>query len=271
MRKENLIKDLKSNCENYKSSDLKIKEENENLTEKNKIHRIEIQRKDILIKDLKDKITSLNNELEKKVKSKDNNNMPQVTLQRLKFENDRKDSVIKTLKSKNEALSIELEQVQNINQKISKNNTSELEREQKLHSLTKDRLDNSALTIEKMSSCIRRIFKDLLNTYESEQKKGNLKNITNSMREGMNILGVGENDMDDFLNEGDDGKIEIMQRINEILESQGKNFETENAINLYNLLKEKIEQCKLEQNKNSQNSVNFQQRNQNPVFNNSNL
>ena len=271
LRKENLIKDLKSNCDNYKSTDLKIKEENENLTEKNKIHRIEIQRKDILIKDLKDKIASLNSELEKKVKSKENSNMPQVTLQRLKFENDRKDSVIKTLKSKNEALSIELEQVQNINQKISKNNTSELEREQKLHSLTKDKLDNSALTIEKMSSCIRRIFKDLLNTYESEQKKGNLGNITNSMREGMNILGVGENDMDDFLNEGDDGKIEIIQRINEIFESQGKNFETENAINLYNLLKEKIEQCKLEQNKNSQNSVNFQQRNQNPVFNKSNL
>ena len=55
---------------------------------------------------------------------------------------------------------------------MSKNNSSELEREQKFHSLTKDKLDYTMLTVEKMSSCIRRILKDLLNTYESEKRKG---------------------------------------------------------------------------------------------------
>ena len=266
-RKETLLREFKTNCDNYKTNESKIKEENENLITKNKINRIEIQRKDTIIRELKEKLSNLNTALDKKTKTKENTNMPQVTLQRLKNENEKKDSLIKALKAKNEALLIELDQVQNINQKMSKNNTTELEREQKLHLLTRDKLDNSTIIVEKMSSCIRRILKDLLNTYEREQRKGNVGNITNSMKEGMNILGVGMNDMDDFLYSGDDAKIEIMQRINEIFESDGKNFETENAINLYNLLKEKIEQCKF----NNQNNLNFPPRRQIPVFNNSNL
>ena len=257
-RKEVMIKELKSNCENYKTTQKKIFDENENLVEKNKVQKIDIQRKDLIIKDLKEKVNSLNANIEKTSKIQQDSftsSQSNTRYQKLKSENERKDNIIKTLKAKNEALSIELNQIQSINLKMSKNNSSELEREQKFHSLTKDKLDYTMLTVEKMSSCIRRILKDLLNTYESEKRKANILNITNTMKEGMNILGVTENDVDDFLNPNNENyKVEITERVNELLESEGKNFDCENIMNIYNLLKDKINQL---QNNNNDNNTSF--------------
>lgn len=245
-RKEAMIKELKGSLDNIKGSQKKINDENENLIEKNKIQKVEIQRKDLIIKDLKDKVSTLNTNYEKYMKTQEttqSNITHNSSYQRLKNENDRKDNLIKTLKAKNEALSIELSQTQNINMKINKNTANELEREQKFHSLTKDKLDNTILTVEKMSSCIRRIIKDLLNQYEKEKRASNLSNITNTMKEGMNILGVNENDVDDFLNpQNDNYRVEITERVNELLESEGKNFDCENVMNIYNLLRDKINQ-----------------------------
>ena len=245
-RKEAMIKELKGSLDSIKGNQKKLNDENENLIEKNKIQKVEIQRKDLIIKDLKDKVSTLNTNYEKYMKTQEttqSNITHNSSYQRLKNENDRKDNLIKTLKAKNEALSIELSQTQNINMKINKNTANELEREQMFHSLTKDKLDNTILTVEKMSSCIRRIIKDLLNQYEKAKRASNLSNITNTMKEGMNILGVNENDVDDFLNpQNDNYRVEITERVNELLESEGKNFDCENVMNIYNLLRDKINQ-----------------------------
>ena len=99
-RKEVMIKELKSNCENYKTTRKKILDENENLVEKNKVQKIDIQRKDLIIKDLKEKVKSLNANIEKASKIQQDSftsSQSNTHYQKLKSENDE----LKKLQDKN--------------------------------------------------------------------------------------------------------------------------------------------------------------------------
>ena len=55
--------------------------------------------------------------------------------------------------------------------KQNKNNTNELIKEQQSHSKTKSQLDDYQITLEKMISCLRKIFRDLFIKYENIQNK----------------------------------------------------------------------------------------------------
>ena len=202
--------------------------------------KIEVGRKEDIIRDLKNKILLLNQDIEKYNKIAEtqasSNSQNTMNYQKLKNENERKEQMIKTLKAKIESLNIELNQTQNVNFKLSKSSNNDLDQEKKLHLITKNKLDNIIINNEKIKSTLRRILKDLLNTYE--MKKTRL-NITNSMKPGLDILGVNENEADDFLAEKDDEtQSEIIEKINRLLEN--KDFDTEGIINLYKNLKEKI-------------------------------
>ena len=76
-----------------------------------------------------------------------------------------------------------------------------------------------------MQSTLRRILKDLLN-------KNKKNNISNSLKAGMNILGVDENDVGEFV-EGNNEYSILNSKINSLL-SDKNNFNGESVIELYN-------------------------------------
>jgi hypothetical protein len=233
-RKENIIKELKNNLEIFKNKEKKKDEDKENYSEKIKKLTNDINLKDTIIKDLKEKYEKVlqnNNILEMSNKNNKNINMNNTEQKKLKDDIQKKDQLIKTLKHKNFSLSMELKEIQTQQIKQSKNNTSELIKEQQLHSKTKNQLDEYQIILEKMASCLRKIFKDLFIKYEKEQNKKNSINIPKSMHEGMNILGVDEYEVGLMFNPENDNDL-ILRQIDESL-NDINNFDGDNTIQLY--------------------------------------
>ena len=163
-RKENIIKELKNNLEMYKNKEKKKDEEKGNIFDK-------IKKLTNDIKDLKEKYEKVQNNniiIEIQNKTINNNNTEQ---KKLKDDLIKKDQLIKTFKNKNFSLSMELKEAQTKQIKQNKNNTNELIKEQQSHSKTKSQLDDYQITLEKMISCLRKIFKDLFIKYENVQNK----------------------------------------------------------------------------------------------------
>ena len=160
--------ELKSNLEMYKNKEKKKEENKENTIDKIKKLTNDINLKDAIIKDLKDKYEKLqqnnNNIIENTLNNKKNANLNEQ--KKLKDDIQKKDQLIKSLKHKNFSLSMELKEIQTQQMKQSKNNTNELIKQQQLHSKTKSQLDDYQITLEKMASCLRKIFKDLFMKYE---------------------------------------------------------------------------------------------------------
>ena len=232
-RKESIIKELKNNLEIYKNKDKKKGDDKENFSEKIKKLTNDINLKDTIIKDLKEKYekvlqTNNNNILEISNKNLNMNNMEQ---KKLRENLQKKDQLIKTLKHKNFSLSMEIKEFQTQQIKLKKNNTNELIKEQQLHSKTKNQLDDYQIILEKMSSCLRKIFKDLFIKYEKEQNKKNSINIPKSMKEGMSILGVDEYEVGLMFNPENDNNL-LLNQIDENL-SDINNFDSDNIVKLY--------------------------------------
>ena len=230
-RKENIIKELKNNLEIYKNKEKKKDEEKGNISDKIKKLTNDINLKDSIIKDLKEKyekVQNNNNIIEIQTKAINNNNTEQ---KKLKEDIAKKDQLIKTLRHKNFSLSMELKEAQTKQIKINKNNTDELIKEQQSHSKTKNQLDDYQIALEKMISCLRKIFKDLFIKYENVQKNKNSMQIPKSMQEGMSILGVDEYEVGLMFNPENDSNLilkEIDDNLNDI-----NNFDSENIVQLY--------------------------------------
>ena len=157
--------------------------------------------------------------------------MNNIEQKKLRENLQKKDQLIKTLKNKNFSLSMEIKEFQTQQIKLKKNNTNELIKEQQLHSKTKNQLDDYQITLEKMSSCLRKIFKDLFIKYEKEQNKKNSINIPKSMKEGMSILGVDEYEVGLMFNPENDNNL-LLNEIDENL-SDINNFDSDNIVKLY--------------------------------------
>ena len=233
-RKENIIKELKNNLDIYKNKEKKKEEGKDNYSEKIKKLTNDINLKDTIIKDLKEKYEKLlqnNNILENQNKKNKNNNNINNDQKKLKDDIQKKDQLIKTLKHKNFSLSMELKEIQTQQIKQNKNNTNELIKQQQLHYKTKNQLDDYQITLEKMTSCLRKIFKDLFMKYEKEQNKKNAINIPKSMQEGMDILGVDEYEVGLMFNPENDNNL-LLRQIDESL-NDINNFNGDNTIQLY--------------------------------------
>jgi len=227
-RKDTAIKEFKTNLENLRNSEKKLSEENSSLLEKNKIFKIDINRKDEIIKDYKDKLNLLNlsnknqslSNLDRSAigdnntNSNSNFNNDDVTIiknQNKKLKNDleRKDDIIRTLKAKLENANNEIEQMKTLSIKNSKNNFSELEKEQKRNENLRGKMDTLLMKNENLISIIRRVFKDLIFTYEKNMIKNKMNLIDkNSLnyKDGMDILNISADELEDYLNPSDDNK-----------------------------------------------------------------
>ena len=82
-----------------------------------------------------------------------------------------------------------------------------------------------------MTSCLRKIFKDLFMKYEKEQNKKNAINIPKSMQEGMDILGVDEYEVGLMFNPENDSNL-LLRQIDESL-NDINNFDGDNTIQIY--------------------------------------
>jgi hypothetical protein len=233
-RKDNVIKELKANVESLKEGEKRNGDEMIQLQEKLKISKIDISRKEGIIKELKDKITGLQNQMEasKDSKIEDLNN----TIKKLKIDLDRKETIIKSLKAKLETGTLELEQLKELNTKLSKNNLNEIDKEVKQHDGTKRRLGELSLTNENLLTIIRRVFKDLIATFEKLKSKTNIYADTNTFKEGMDILGVSHDELHEYLSPNE--KVNMFDKLNTLLDQEI--IESDPFIEIYYTLKDKI-------------------------------
>jgi chromosome segregation ATPase len=267
-RKDTIIKELRSNVENFKINEKKLQEENSTLIEKTKIHKIDISRKESLLKEYKEKLNqtglldnsvsgggnniNVNSNLSKLNQTQEEVKELKESIKKLKSEIDRKDGMIKTLKAKLETVNLEIEQLRNLNLKLSKNNSNEIEKEQKNQEMIRAKLDSLSSQNENLLSVMRRIFKELISTYERLRartkvlnsnkitQQSNLFSTSSKLKEGLDILGVTQDELEEYIspNYNTSEKFEIYDRVNSLLDSE--KVEAETLMNLYNMLKEKI-------------------------------
>ena len=187
-RKEVIIRDLKINFENLKKENKILLTEKDDLNEKNKAKKLDLQRKDEIIKDLKSKL--------------------------LKFNNDKNKSHI-------------IKETQILASTYEKQNNDYI-----LSKSTKDNLNISKINNnnKKVNSTLKHILKDLLNII--------LKDKNN----------------------------EELVKMNNFLEINNDNIDSEEIINLYENLKDKINEKEFE-NKNNLNNYDSFSRSQNNNIN----
>ena len=242
LKNENLkkikeIKELKKNIE-------KLNTDKQALLEKNKINKIDISRKDDIINDLKSKVNNL------KIDNDKINMSTNDEQQKLTEEIKKKEKIINTLKRNNETLKKELQLYQNNNNMENKKITSnEL-------LLKEKQIEENENTINKMSTCLRLILKDLSKKYETKKNKINLKGMNNTVKEEMIKLGLDEENVGEFIG-GDDNINQASEQIDLLLNDKNK-FNSEKTFKLYNTLFENIRELESEiVNNNNNNGLSF--------------
>jgi len=237
LKSENLKK-IKEIKELKKSID-KLNSDKQNLIEKNKVNKIDINRKDDIINDLKVKINNLKIDNDKLNLS--TNDEQQKLIEELK----KKEKAISTMKRNLDNMKKEMQLYQ---EEININNKNK--EKSKLNEKISKEIEEKQITINRMSACLRLILKDLSKRYETEKNKINLRGMNSTVKEEMMKLGLDEENVGDFI--GKDDKINKTSEQIDILLNDNKKFNTEKAFKLYNNLFESIKELESENIKNGE-------------------
>ena len=235
LKSENLkkIKEIKE----LKKSIEKLNIDKQNLTEKNKVNKIDISRKDDIINDLRTKIINLKND-------KDRLNIST---------NDEQKKLIDELKKKEKTISTMKKSIDNLKKEFQlyqeESNNKDKEKLKSKEIISKEN-EEKQVTINRMSACLRLILKDLSKRYETEKNKINLRGMNKSVKEEMAKLGLDEENVGDFI--GKDEKINKTGEQIDILLNNVKQFNTEKTFKLYNNLFESIKELESENIKNGE-------------------
>ena len=235
LKSENLkkIKEIKE----LKKSIEKLNIDKQNLTEKNKVNKIDISRKDDIINDLRTKIINLKND-------KDRLNIST---------NDEQKKLIDELKKKEKTISTMKKSIDNLKKEFQlyqeESNNKDKEKLKSKEIISKEN-EEKQVTINRMSACLRLILKDLSKRYETEKNKINLRGMNKSVKEEMAKLGLDEENVGDFI--GKDEKINKTGKQIDILLNNVKQFNTEKTFKLYNNLFESIKELESENIKNGE-------------------
>ena len=235
LKSENLkkIKEIKE----LKKSIEKLNIDKQNLTEKNKVNKIDISRKDDIINDLRTKIINLKND-------KDRLNIST---------NDEQKKLIDELKKKEKTISTMKKSIDNLKKEFQlyqeQSNNKDKEKLKSKEIISKEN-EEKQVTINRMSACLRLILKDLSKRYETEKNKINLRGMNKSVKEEMAKLGLDEENVGDFI--GKDEKINKTGEQIDILLNNVKQFNTEKTFKLYNNLFESIKELESENIKNGE-------------------
>ena len=236
LKKIKEIKELKKSIE-------KLNTDRQNLIEKNKVNKIDINRKDDIINDLKLKINNLKSDNDKL--NINTNEEQQKLIDELK----KKEKAISTMKKNLENMKKELQNIQE------ENNNKKKEKLKANEIITKE-IEEKQVTINRMSACLRLILKDLSKRYETEKNKISLRGMNSSVKEEMAKLGLDEENVGEFI--GKDEKVNKTSEQIDILLNDINKFNTEKTFKLYNNLLESIKELESENIKNGELSfVNF--------------
>ena len=239
LKSENLkkikeIKDLKKNIE-------KLNNDKQNLIEKNKVNKIDINRKDDIINDLKIKITNLKNDNDKLNMS--TNDEQQKLIEELK----KKEKIILTMKKNLDNMKKDFQAYQ---EEVEINIKNKEKLKKKSNEIISKEIEEKQIIINRMSACLRLILKDLSKRFQTEKNKINLRGMNNTVKEEMLKLGLDEENVGDFI--GKDEKIDKTSEQIDILLNDNKKFSTEKAFKLYNNLLENIKELENENIKNGE-------------------
>ena len=237
LKSENLkkikeIKDLKKSIE-------KLNNKKQNLVEKNKVNKIDINRKDDIINDLKIKINNLKNDNDKL--NINTNDEQQKLIDELK----KKEKIISTMKKNLDNMKKEFQAFQ---EEMIIKNQEKIKIKQ--NEIISKEIEEKQIIINRMSACLRLILKDLSKRNETEKNKINLRGMNNTVKEEMLKLGLDEENVGDFI--GKDEKVDKTSEQIDILLNDNKKFSTEKAFKLYNNLLENLRELENENIKNTE-------------------
>ena len=238
-RKDGIIKELKLQIEELKSNNLKTAEEASSLQSKYKSIKSELNRKEIIAKEAKDK---LEEEL-KKLKEVEDKTAEVVklkeTIKKYKQDCDRKEMKISALESKLETNASEIDKLKSESMKESVNAKNEFIKENKKHEGATKKLKLLENITETAMIVIRRMIKEMIITteklrsemiisrnenksfkridqnktnelttmqtpaksveFKSNEEKKNNQNDFEFYKESMDILGVSLNELEEFV------------------------------------------------------------------------
>lgn len=244
-QKDAIIKDLRGILDKLKQENKQLSDENVNNTEKLKICKIDNSRKEVMIKELKEKVGknySLNestpyinissvsqqpNNVNNNTNSLNNNvtvskqeiDKLKDTIKKLKGDSDRKDNLISTLKNKKDVLLKEIEEIKAANQRLKQFSSLDS------YGL-RDELENQMNIIrelnfkcEQLKSVFRKIFKDIvMSGINSKNKIADSHEML--VKEELNILNIDENEMNNYLLEEDNNVNQALKEFEELISSK---------------------------------------------------
>ena len=256
--KENLIKELRNQNDKMKQEINKLQEENYGLVEKSKINKIDMSRKDSIIKELKERSSTSTSEIQnpyinisgqegsinKSNNSQLTNNILAQTndknIEKLKENNkklkqdiERKDNYISTLKAKADQLTKDLDEIKAANNRLKQyssidNQSLQVELEKVFKKNYK-----LQLTVEQLKSLARRIIKDLIST--TDQAKRYKTHDEDQLKEGLSILKINQDELNEFIL----GSQRSVQQVEEMINAEDE-IDVEGLMETYTMLKEKL-------------------------------
>eukprot|EP00347_Sterkiella_histriomuscorum_P007164 403350016 len=217
-KNQNAVKELKSQAEFMKVQEKRLKEEITILQEKIKAVKLDLGRKDQLVKEYKDKLDSVNDEVgQTNQKQNEIERLKEIT-KKLKLETEIKDNQVKALKQRLEHNEEELENLRTMAQSQSQTNISQSSQLENQIKLTKSKIKKYECYLKKSLEAIKKIGKELSqqNSKMSHIKskssfiKPTGKRSDNAMeisefdkdfyKDSVNILGVSMDELEEFMN-----------------------------------------------------------------------
>ena len=268
-RKDQTIKQMKTAVDAAKDKEKELIEENKSLNEKIKALKAEISRKDTTLSVMKEKTNeSRIDKEEAKNKEAEIEKLKQKNLA-LKQEVDRREEQIKILKAKVETLMNDIETYKAQMDNKTKNELSEIEKEQKKLERAKQDLKAAEVKAQELAVMLRTIMREILieveklrsrtKAYKSGIAKPGAreKDIDKKyMKESMEILGLSTEEMGDFVHQQQQMKaavpgeeqqenidlVKLVEKINRVVSNSELPEDYNEIIEKYkNLLKEKTE------------------------------
>jgi len=257
-RKEQTLKTLKISADNSKEAEKQLSEENKALVEKLKAAKAEISRKDTLLKTLKEKTEETKTEKDLTKEKENEIEKLKAKIASAKQDLDRKDDQIKSLKAKIESLMQDYEKTKSELEIKSKTSMPAEKPKKKNAGITKQKLQAAESKNQQLSILLRTLFRELLTeieklrmrvgAYKKGLAKAKAENESKFYKESLDILGLGAEDMGEFMSEKDNFEennqdlIELVTKINRIVENNEISQDYEDIIAKYKeLMKEKVD------------------------------
>ena len=186
-RKDNMIKELKVLVEELREKESKLSNESKLSSNKLKAAKSDLVRKETIVKELKDKLENIQNDIKNESEKSNDQVKYKEMLKKYKQEIDRRDLKISGLESQLETNSSEIERLKSENIKESRVKKSEFKNQSKKYDSVVKKVKRSEDFTQCCVVIIRRIVKDMILTVEKLRSDVVISNHELSIRKQSNI------------------------------------------------------------------------------------